>query len=100
MKQNIGNRNTTKSDYRLLFEKCPQCGKEVVLPCKFCLREETNALLSIHYADPDQQRRYEEVFAYNRRHGRPMFSSPPDDQQDDDALTLVRDFPDSCWRLP
>ena len=90
----------SKTQYQLVYEICQQCGKEVVLPCKACLIEEADKLLSIHYEDPDEQRRYEEVFAYNRRHGHSMFSSQPGDQRNDDALTLVKDFPDGCWRSP
>jgi len=96
MNQNFRKQNATKSDYGLLYEICPQCGREVVLPCRACLLAEADALLSIHYENPDEQRRYEEVYAHNRRHGRPMFSSQPDDQMDDDVLTLVK----GCWHLP
>ena len=96
MRQNINKQNATKPDYRILFETCPQCGREVVLPCRDCLLKETDELLLIHYDDPDMQLRYEEVFNFNRKHGCSLFSSQPDDRQDESVLTLVRNYPDGC----
>jgi len=76
MKRYFENHNVMKleSRYKPVYGICPQCGKEVSLPCLDCQRAEAEAYLKLCLEEPER-RRYAKICELHQEFG---VSIPPE----------------------